>query len=431
MKNLLKHQLLKIFKSSVERVLPRNVLTERVKVVKNKLIIDEQAFTVNKNVYVVGFGKGVYGMMKTVEDLVNDHISSKIEVLEGAKNNLPDKEAEHNTTEIIKLVSSIDYKDLLIVLTTGGGSALLPSPIPPLTIEEKSEVIKLISASGANIEEINSVRKQLSQVKGGKLALMASPAKVINFILSDVINDPLDIIASGPTVPNTDDPKIGLNILAKYDLMRKTSNVVLKILNSSLNKDETRNFDHVHNFLIGNNSLAVDTAMDQARHFGYEPFVLTKSLQGEARLVGENISKMLNGINQYVRGTNQSPHKLKIILEDMNISDKSIHNFLNFVESLTDNPRNICLLFGGETVVKVKGTGTDGIDGLADSAGAIADADLIEDANKQGIHNVTEYLNNNDSNTFFSLLKNGDNLVKTGPHWNKRDGLAHCFRSVK
>ncbi|KAG1685692.1 Glycerate kinase [Nymphon striatum] len=276
---------------------------------------------------------------------------------------------------------------------------------------------------------------------------MASPAKVINFILSDVINDPLDIIASGPTVPNTDDPKIGLNILAKYDLMRKTSNVVLKILNSSLNKDETRNFDHVHNFLIGNNSLAVDTAMDQARHFGYEPFVLTKSLQGEARLVGENISKMLNGINQYVRGTNQSPHKLKIILEDMNISDKSIHNFLNFVESLTDNPRNICLLFGGETVVKVKGTGiggrnqelalscaihsnynysqdaknwimlsagTDGIDGLADSAGAIADADLIEDANKQGIHNVTEYLNNNDSNTFFSLLKNGDNLVKTG-----------------
>ncbi|NWQ82022.1 GLCTK kinase, partial [Columbina picui] len=215
------------------------------------------------------------------EMLLKPH--SKIQVIEGAKNNLPDREALKGAVAIQELAEGLTADDLLLVLISGrGGSALLPAPIPPILLEEKEKLTKTLASRGAAIQELNIVRKTLSLLKGGGLARLAYPAQVVSLILSDVIGDPLDIIASGPTAASSHNIQDCLQILTKYNLLHSLPKSVETVLSHSSTKPTApEDYSHVYNIIIGSNALALDEAKRRAEGLGYATLILSAAICGE------------------------------------------------------------------------------------------------------------------------------------------------------
>uniref|UniRef100_A0A8C6VD81 Glycerate kinase n=1 Tax=Naja naja TaxID=35670 RepID=A0A8C6VD81_NAJNA len=219
---------------------------------------------------------------------------SRIQVLEGARDNLPDTEALEAARAILELAKSLTADDLLLVLISGGGSALLPAPIPPVTLEDKATITRLLALKGATIQELNTIRKALSLSKGGGLAQMAHPAQVLSLILSDVIGDPLDIIASGPTVASSHSTQDCFQILAKYDVLDTLPKSVLTVLSSSVTKHSTqKDYSHVCNVVIGSNRLALEGAKCQAEQLGYLTILLSDAVGGDVSTVAHFYSLLI------------------------------------------------------------------------------------------------------------------------------------------
>ncbi|CAL1267582.1 unnamed protein product [Larinioides sclopetarius] len=451
-----------IFETAYKSVQPLNLINKEVEINSNSLQIQGKSFPIFKNVYIVGFGKAVLGMAtaletKLQENLVSgiisvpdgmltaleprlrDHITTKscIQVYEGASNNIPDENSLLAATKISELVASLKESHLLIVLISGGGSALLPAPKPPLTLKEKQKVISLLASRGADIEELNAVRKRLSMLKGGKLALLAKPAKVISLILSDIIGDPIGMIASGPTVLNSDNLSYPLSIIEKYNLTHELPKAAIQILTEAANESEMDDsFSNVSNFILGNNETALQAAAEKANDLKYQSIILTNKLRGIASIIGRKlISLIIAAVNKKCLDEN---------IKELELSSHIKETMLEATSQLQSNGKKICLLFGGETTVEVKGSGlggrnqelslsaalelytqkpqndiillsagTDGIDGPTCAAGAIASITLIEEAKRKGL-NPSSYLLNNDSYTFYSEVNNEWWLVKTG-----------------
>uniref|UniRef100_A0A8V5G9H1 Glycerate kinase n=1 Tax=Melopsittacus undulatus TaxID=13146 RepID=A0A8V5G9H1_MELUD len=247
-----------------------------------QLLVKGRAFPVKRNLYLVGFGKAWCDCLSylTREMLLKPH--SKIQVIEGAKNNLPDAEALKGALAIQELAEGLTADDLLLVLISGGGSALLPAPIPPILLKEKEKLTKMLASQGAAIQELNVVRKTLSLLKGGGLARLSYPAQVVSLILSDVIGDPLDIIASGPTAASSHTVQDCLQILTKYNLLHSLPKSVETVLSSSPTKPTApEDFSHVCNIIIGSNRLALDEAKRQAEGLGYTTLVLSAAVCGD------------------------------------------------------------------------------------------------------------------------------------------------------
>jgi len=385
-----------------------------------------------KRLIVIGFGKASCPMAKAIEDQLFDLIDSGIVItkyghnisqeleVRGQKSGIKIYEAGHpvpdgngmkGTAEIIKLLKDVDENTLVVCLVSGGGSALLVSPYEGITLTEKKEITQLLLKAGADIYELNTVRKHLSKVKGGRLAEIAYPAKVVSLILSDVMGDRLDVIASGPTSPDTTTFKEALSVLEKYQIKENFSKNIINTLNRGLNglipetpKEGNKVFERVENIIIGSNTTALSAAKKKAEEMGFHADILSSEITGEAREVGKWFAK------------------------------KSVErrNILN-----TFREKKCCLISGGETTVTVRGTGiggrnmemalsfameiqgldgitflsagTDGTDGPTDAAGAIVNGKTIEKA--IGI-NPEKYLRNNDSYNFFKKI---DALFITGP----------------
>uniref|UniRef100_A0A8C6YYU7 Glycerate kinase n=1 Tax=Nothoprocta perdicaria TaxID=30464 RepID=A0A8C6YYU7_NOTPE len=187
---------------------------------------------------------------------------SRIEVMEGARDNRPDAAALRAAGAIRALAEGLGADDVLLVLISGGGSALLPAPTPPVLLEEKEALTRLLAARGAAIQELNAVRKALSVLKGGGLARLAHPARVVSLILSDVIGDPVDVIASGPTAASAHGAQDCLRILAKYDLLRGLPASVQAVLGSA-EPAAPHDYSHVANVVVGSNALALAEAKQQ------------------------------------------------------------------------------------------------------------------------------------------------------------------------
>ena len=329
--------------------------------------------------HVVGFGKAVIGMAAELQRIVgSDNISKLIlsvpvdicddlsasgqkiqlpkpqkglTLIEGAKNNIPDKNALKASQLINETASHLKEGDLLIVLISGGGSALLPAPKPPLSLEEKARLTASLSKAGASIQELNAVRIQLSSLKGGKLAQKAYPAQVLAFILSDIIGDPLHLISSGPTILQKPETEFSaLNLLKKYNI--EASQNVLKAIND-ITDEKLESDDFVENILLANNEIALESVKDNAHVLGMNSTILTSSLAGEAKFVGG----LFGALAFYCSRSNPNISKIKEILEDLKIpdiiSEKVVSDLQNF-------EKTICLISGGETIVKVKGTGRGG-----------------------------------------------------------------------
>jgi hydroxypyruvate reductase len=369
-------------------------------------------------VVVVGCGKASGAMALAVEGVLGDRIVEGLVVVKDgytaptrrirlveAGHPVPDARGEAAALEMIERVRRAGADDLVLFLVSGGGSALMPAPAPPVTLAEKQETTRLLLGAGATINELNAVRKHLSLLKGGQLARAAAPAPVVSLILSDVVGDPLDVIASGPTAPDRSTFAEALAVLQRRGVAARVPPPVRERLAAGAAGDieETpkpgdRLFDHVRNIVIGNNALVVDAAAAEARRLGYRAELLTRSLQGEARDVARQLIARARAL-----------------------------------------PSGTCLIAGGETTVTVRGRGrggrcqelalaaavelrpedallvlaggTDGTDGPTDAAGGIADAGTVARGERGG-RSARVALDDNDAYTFLSAA--GD-LLRSGP----------------
>lgn len=455
------NDLRQIFKSSVSAVYPENLINRSVKYnpANQQLTIAGENYNLkNKNVYIVGSGKAVQNMAKEIETILSSKIKQgiisipegssnykselKISYYEGAKNNLPDVNAENTAKAIRDLVTGLEKDDLLLVLLSGGGSALLPLPKSRITLEEKTALIKSLANSGADIKELNTVRKQLSDLKGGQLAIKAQPAQVISLILSDIVGDPLDLIASGPTTENEDDQLKAINVIKKYKLYDQLPKSIKAVLGEVTCKNKFPR-ENVRNYIIGSNRISIEAALVEARKLDYWALGLSNMVTGNVKDIAIDYVK-LTKLFCLLLEEKLSIKDLTQTLETFCVPGINL-SVLNNIESR--KKKDLCLILGGEITVEVKGSGkggrnqqlalefsnfvgqankdfenfdiyflsagTDGIDGPTDAAGALGYQNLVTDAKKENI-NIETYLNENDSYNFYKKFKNGSFHVITG-----------------
>ncbi len=416
-----------IFRAGISAVEPFACVKENLRLEENVLEVAGRQYDLDsfRNIYVTGAGKASAPMGKALEEILGERITAgiinvkyghtaelgKIRLVE-AGHPVPDANGEQGAAEIMELVKEAGEKDLVICLLSGGGSALLPLSADGITLSDKQETARLLLAAGATIHEINAVRKHTSAIKGGRLAAAARPATVLSLILSDVVGDDLDVIASGPTVPDSSSFRDCISVIEKYRIGQKLPESVVDRLISGASGlvEETPKpgegiFDSAENLIIGSNIAAVTAARKMGGKLGYNTVVLSSMIEGD---------------------TGQAA-KFHAALA------KEVLNSGNPV------PRPACILSGGETTVEIRGkglggrnqefslvaameiagagvvlvlcAGTDGNDGPTDAAGAFADSQTVERAAGAGL-DPGAYLADNDSYHFFDQL--GD-LFKPGP----------------
>jgi glycerate 2-kinase len=433
-------QVREILAAAIGAVDPAMAVHRNVKRSGDRLAIGEHTYPLSdyRRVLVAGAGKAGAPMAKAIEPIMRDHLDSGIVIVKGgyagetsprikileAGHPVPDRRGVEGTEQIVDLLKSTGEDDLVICLISGGGSALLTLPAEGIQLEQIQTLTSDLLASGADINEINTLRKHLDQVKGGKFARLAAPARVVSLILSDVVGDPLDVIASGPTVPDTSTFQDAIQVLSRYDLQDKAPLEIIEHLKRGLRAEIAENprpgdpiFKNVQNAIIGGNLLAAQAAVEKAGELGFNALLLTTYLQGEARQVGRTLA----AVGRQLAATG---HPLQ---------------------------RPACVVIGGETTVTIQGDGlggrnqemalgavedlaglekvclvclaSDGGDGPTDAAGAIVTGETFSRAIDLGL-NLEDYLARNDSYHFFKAL---DDLLVTGPTRTNVNDLAFLF----
>ncbi|XP_056131081.1 glycerate kinase isoform X2 [Lampris incognitus] len=467
-----------VFAAAVGAVQPDAVVRRSIERKENSILIDGHSFKLRNNLYLVGFGKAVLGMAAEAERIMGDHLvkgvisvpqgiqdtlrqhgkeqlllkdNSRIRVMEGAKHNLPDADSQKAAECIRQLANELTEEDLLLVLISGGGSALLPAPIPPITLQEKQDVSRRLAAAGATIQELNTVRRALSTLKGGGLAHCAHPAQVVSLILSDVIGDPLDVIASGPTVKSEIWHEEVFSILDRYKLSTSLPSSVKEVLGRTTprweeSKEESDRVENVLNVVIGSNRIALKCAGRRARELGFRPVVLSPGVCGDVK----SVSHLYGLLARFACSLEEpSPELATEILKlgpEVGVQSWDLCRTLQaLAEGRTEGWGATCLLAGGEPTVELTGKGrggrnqelalrvglelrgvglppngpvflsggTDGQDGPTEAAGAVTDRGLWDEAQAQGL-DIDGSLTNNDSFTFFSRLSGGQHLLLPG-----------------
>jgi hydroxypyruvate reductase len=422
-----KSTLREIFTAGLKAVDPEEAVRGHVRLIENRLQVGGHSYPVDffDRIIVTGFGKGTAPMAKALEDILGDRLTEgwitvkyghgvplkKVRIMEAA-HPVPDEAGLQATRFILDRLEECTEKDLVLCAFSGGGSALSPAPRAPLELSEKQKTTQLLLECGTTIFELNSMRKHLSVCKGGQLARIAYPATVVSLFLSDVVGDPLDVISSGPTVPDPSTFSDCLDIVERYGLSEKLPPRVFKLLQDGASGliDETPKpgdavFGKCRDLVIGSNRAALLASSRKAKQLGYNTLVLSSSIQGEARDVAEVFAAI--GKEIAASGNPISPPS--------------------------------CILAGGETTVTIRGNGkggrnqelalaaalsikncpriamlsagTDGSDGPTEAAGAFVDGYTCREALKKGV-DAKEHLLNNDSYNFFKAL---DDLFITGP----------------
>ncbi|UCD18794.1 MAG: glycerate kinase [candidate division WOR-3 bacterium] len=375
-------------------------------------------------IFVVGFGKAVLPMAESISEILEDRIDSgviitpygtaanlqRMEVIE-ASHPLPDDSALHGARRIMHLLTASDDNDLVIVLISGGGSALFTMPSPGILLNDIKTLTTQLLKCGASIHEVNVVRKHLSQVKGGFLARISYPSSVVSLIISDVTDDRLEAIASGPTAPDPSTYMDAHNILKKYRLLRGTAPAILSHIEAGCRgtiPDTPKNgdavFSKIKNMIIANNMTALRAIARNARDIGYLPFILSSRMDGDTRRTAKLFASMLKDLI----GPPRCLPRHACIISGGEMTAR--------VSGRGKGGRNqdFCLalvpLIDGLDRVAILSAGTDGVDGNTDAAGAFINHGTNALAKKKRL-DLSAALNDYDSN---SLLKQTESLVVTG-----------------
>ena len=430
-----RHIALNCILTALNAVNPKKAVFNNVKLRENLLVIGRYEFdlTEYRNIYVLGGGKASGLMAEAIEEILGDKITSGvINVLKGtekmvktkkikingATHPIPGEEGVNSTKAMLEIARKAGKDDLIIALISGGGSALMPCPADPVTLEDKKIVTNLLLKRGATINEINVVRKHLSEFKGGQLAKTAYPATLVSLIISDVVGDPLDIIASGPTVPDSSTFQDAYNVLKKYDLLNKIPENIKKRIQLGLSgkieetpKPGDKIFRNVHNILIVSNRTACIAAVKKARELGINSMLLSTYIEGEARHVGAVLAGLAKEIHNY-----DTPVKKPAVIVCGGETTVT-------VVGNGKGGRNQELVLGsalkisGLNGIVIASVGTDGKDGTSDAAGAIVDGQTLKRAQKLSL-DATKYLANNNSYMFFKKLGDAVFTGTTGTNVN-------------
>jgi glycerate 2-kinase len=418
----LRQIILDIFNAGLNAVLPEALIRDAVKLTDNGISIRGVDPPILKDslVHIFGSGKASIGAAKALEDILSDWVAgglivsnyndSSLENIEVCVGSHPilDERSFHAANRLIEGLSGLSKDDFFFYVLSGGSSSLIERPVPPLTLNDLQRVSGLLMNAGASINELNAVRKHLSVIKGGRLGRMTK-ARGLVLVISDVIGDDLETIGSAPFYRDSSTFRNVWDILLKYDLSERVPDAVRAIAEKGFGgqieetpKDLPLNIEHI---IIGSNIKALQGAKEKALSLGINAHIMTSRLRGEAR----EVAKAIISIGEEI--------------------------------AMTRNPFEmpVCLIFGGETTVTVRGegkggrnqemclsalreigdrsnivflsAGTDGIDGNSGAAGAVVDCDSYEKVQALGLR-IDEYLERNDSN---HLLKHTGDLIITGP----------------
>jgi hydroxypyruvate reductase len=432
----------RVMAAALEAVDPCRAVTDHLERRGDLLSIAGQEYDLSRfrRVLLVGAGKAAYPMAQAVLAILPERVSGGLlitkdghapalelpggVIVREAGHPVPDARGEAAAREMAALLEGAGADDLVICLISGGGSALMPAPVPPVTLADLQQTTAALLACGADITQINTLRKHLDRLKGGGLARAAAPAAVAALVLSDVVGDPLDSIASGPTVPDPSTFAAALAVIDAYQLRANLPQPVVERLEAgragSLPESPKPGdplFTRVQTALVGSNAIASRAALEQARREGWNALLLTTSLQGEARHAGRFLAALARQVH---------------------LSGDPI-------------PRPACLVAGGETTVTLRGSGlggrnqelalaavsdldglpdvflaalaTDGGDGPTDAAGAVVSGETRTRAAALGL-DPADFLARNDAYRFFSPL--GD-LLLPGPTQTNVNDLTLVF----
>lgn len=368
---------------------------------------------------LIAIGKAAWRMAQAAHEHLADQIQSGIvitkydhalgqlpglEIYE-AGHPLPDQAGVEATRRAISMVKPLTEQDTVLLLVSGGGSALFEQPAEGLTLADLMAVNDQLLKSGADIVEINTVRKHLSQVKGGRLAQLAQPAKVIALVLSDVLGDRLDSIASGPAYPDSTTSAEALSVVERHQL------TLPRVVLQALQTETPKSIENVESFLVGSVELVCQAAAAQANQRGYQPTILTTTLDCEAREAG----RFLAALARYQHEVASKP--LALI-----VGGETVVNVTG--EGLGGRNQELALAAAlgirGLNNVVIAAIGTDGTDGPTDAAGGLVDGGTISRLTEQSL-DATTFLHNNDA--YHALAASGD-LLKTGPTGTNVNDLA-------
>jgi hydroxypyruvate reductase len=422
-----REDMMAVLAAALKAVDPAQAVRNCVRREGARLMVEDKAYDLNafKRILVVGAGKASGPMAQALEEILGERLAGgvvnvkegyavptqKIALIEAA-HPVPDENGLRGTARILELAADAGADDLVFCLISGGGSALMELPAGDITLDDLQQLTDQLLRSGATINEVNTIRKHISQVKGGGLARAAAPATLIALILSDVVGNPLDFIASGPTVPDTTTFQDAWSLLGKFGLQDSIPPRVRAQLEGGLEqsipetpKEGDPIFARTASVLVGSNEIAARAALDAANELGYNALLVTTWVEGEAREVAKVMAGVAKGLIRH-----HSPF-----------------------------PPPACIIFGGETTVTVRGegkggrsqemalaaslaldgwedvavmaVGTDGTDGPTDAAGGIADGAVIARAQALDLDPL-DFLDRNDS---YHFLQQTGALLVTGP----------------
>jgi glycerate 2-kinase len=435
-----------IMAAALEAVDPAAATQRHLIRTENKLELGDKTFdlTQYKRIFLIGAGKAGAPMTRAVVECLDKRLeggvvivkegyasdaselaAKGVEILE-AGHPIPDERGRRGTLRIMEQLEGLTAEDLVLCVISGGGSALMHALVPGVSLLDLQHLTTTLLAVGADIQEINTLRKHLDQIKGGGLARAAAPAQVVTLILSDVIRDPLDVIASGPTVPDGSTFADAWDVLARYKLLDKVPGSIRDHLERGLRgevpdtpKQGHPIFTRVTNCIVGNNLQAAEAALQAAREAGYSGVLLTTEMQGEASQAGRALGALVRLVKQARQDQNRTVPVFLVAGGETTVT----------IRGDGKGGRNQELALGAvEELADVDGVGlmtlaTDGGDGPTDAAGAVVTGDSLKRASVLGFE-PRDFLSRNDSYHFFAAL--GD-LIKTGPTQTNVNDLTFLF----